>query len=651
MDCAQSMIQILFIPNSVKSWKFKIELFIAKKILNCKVSTIITIPAKYFQNEYYTELFTIINNDETLNYTFQFKIYKGIINHIYIDMNQNVMNFPSFEVIFFGLKYLPQKISYKNNDLKISDNNNNKYRKRFCIVNADPKQLEFLHEGAFEKYIFDSRMTYEIAIRFSEKNDYKCSCSLIKDAKLMNNSNDKKLLLSREEIQLLEEFNSNYLMLLENLSEIKDSKDTDLYKNTIEVASTSLQDLKNDFDIISKKNFYEYMSEPLKYLFDKDLLQFIHYYYFVSQFNSIYSRNNDIENFYGLLNSINRANQLEMEFYERIKYDINLKEDEKINLLITLSTIFIKLIISNNNINDVDYINIQNINQVNPYSQSINLITDIINNINEDSRLFEAFLYFNSGSIENYLEKNKEKTYYINNAFDEEVECKLEKYKTEYDISLLNVEQIKSHLKNLRPKLIIRIGVKGTFRAYYDQNTNIMVINEEEVLKQEISILNADFQDQEISKIYTIPITMEIFHEMMAHAKIRFLNKEEKSPRFFRDSRDNFKYKEILKSCKAENKIDRVPIPVPESGRVLEKFISENERIISDLKTPKKENIIFINYKYWIGPDFRELEDYILNNIQNNGNNSINDDKSNYDYYYNNDFDGCYIDRSYMKIK
>ena len=102
MDCAQSMIQILFIPNSVKSWKFKIELFIAKKILNCKVSTIITIPAKYFQNEYYTELFTIINNDETLNYTFQFKIYKGIINHIYIDMNQNVMNFPSFQVIFFG---------------------------------------------------------------------------------------------------------------------------------------------------------------------------------------------------------------------------------------------------------------------------------------------------------------------------------------------------------------------------------------------------------------------------------------------------------------------------------------------------------------------------------------------------------------------
>lgn len=650
MDCAQSVIQIFFIPNSVKSWKLKIELFIANIIIDCKVSNIITIPGKYFRNEYYTELFTISDYDETFKYVFQFKIYKGIINHIYLDMNQNKMNFPSFEVIFFGLKYLPQKIRYKNIELNYSDNNNNKYRKRFCIANADPKQLEFLNDGVFEKYDFDCGMTYQIIIRFAEKNNHICSCSLIKDAKLMNNHDDKKLLLSSEERALLEEFNTNYLMFLENLSQIKDSKDADLYNNTIQDTSNVLQDLKNDFDIISEKNFYEFMSDPLKYISDKDLLQFINYYYFVSEFNSIYSRNKDVENFYRLLNAINKANQLEKEFYKKIKCDKNLKEDEKINLLITLSTIFIKLIISNNNINEVDYINIKNTNKNNPYYQSFNLITDIINNINEDSRLFEAFLYFNSGSIENYLEKNKEETYYANNAFNEEVKCKLEKYKTEYDINLLNVEQIKSHLKILRPKLIIRIGVKGTFRAYYDQNTNIMVINEEEILKHEISILNIHFKDQEKSKIYTIPITMEIFHEMMAHAKLRLSNKEEKSPRFFRDSRDNFKYKETLRLCKTENKTDFVFIPVPESGRVLEKFISEDEKIIMDLKTPKKENIIFINYKYWIGPDFRALEDYVLNNIKNNENYSMNDDKSNYDYY-NNYFNGCYIDRSYMMIK
>ena len=58
---------------------------------------------------------------------------------------------------------------------------------------------------------------------------------------------------------------------------------------------------------------------------------------------------------------------------------------------------------------------------------------------------------FNSGSIENYLEKNKEGTFFINNAFKEEIKITLEKYKTEYGINLLNAEQIKSHLTILRP--------------------------------------------------------------------------------------------------------------------------------------------------------------------------------------------------------
>ena len=73
---------------------------------------------------------------------------------------------------------------------------------------------------------------------------------------------------------------------------------------------------------------------------------------------------------------------------------------------------------------------------------------------------------------------------------------------------------------------------------------------------------------------------------------------------------------------------------MPESGRVLEKFISEDERVILDLKTPKKENTILINYKYWVGTNFNDLENYILNGVKNNKNNSyaMNDDEFNCDY-------------------
>ena len=204
-----------------------------------------------------------------------------------------------------------------------------------------------------------------------------------------------------------------------------------------------LRNIKINFDLISEKDFFKYISELLKYINNKNLLKLVHYYYLSSQF--------DVEIIFRLLKIIKRANELEKEFYQKLIKDNYLGEDEKINLLITLSTIFIKLIKSNNYINDIDYINIENINKNNPYYQSINLITDIIKNLNEDSRLFEAFLSFNSGSIENYLEKNKEGTFYINNAFNEEIKITLEKYKTEYGINLLNVEQIKSHLTILRP--------------------------------------------------------------------------------------------------------------------------------------------------------------------------------------------------------
>ena len=179
-----------------------------------------------------------------------------------------------------------------------------------------------------------------------------------------------------------------------------------------------------------------------------------------------------------------------------------------------------------------------------------------------------------------------------------------------------------------------------------------MVINEEEVLKDELPILDIYFNAPEKSKTYIIPITMEILHEMMSHTKVSLLDKDEKSLRYFLDSRDNFEYKEIPKPRKTEDKKDFVFISMPESGRVLEKFISEDERVILDLKTPKNENTILINYKYWVGTNFNDLENYILNNIKNNKNNSyaMNDDEFNCDYY-NNNFNGCYIDRSYMMIK
>ena len=91
-----------------------------------------------------------------------------------------------------------------------------------------------------------------------------------------------------------------------------------------------------------------------------------------------------------------------------------------------------------------------------------------------------------------------------------------------------------------------------------------------------------------------------------------------------------------LKSNKKEK------IPIPESGKILEYFISDNPRIINILKTPVKENIKFIDYKYWIGKNFDNLENEILQreSEQNFVGTKMLFDESEEDY-----IDDCYIDR------
>ena len=50
--------------------------------------------------------------------------------------------------------------------------------------------------------------------------------------------------------------------------------------------------------------------------------------------------------------------------------------------------------------------NVEKINVSNSYKIAINFVKEIIENLNEDSRLFEIFLCLDSNVIENLLEKN-----------------------------------------------------------------------------------------------------------------------------------------------------------------------------------------------------------------------------------------------------
>ena len=168
-----------------------------------------------------------------------------------------------------------------------------------------------------------------------------------------------------------------------------------------------------------------------------------------------------------------------------------------------------------------------------------------------------------------------------------------------------------------------------------------MIINELLLFNQSISTMDYIYQKKD-SDAYVIPITMEILHELMSHAKVRLNDENEISPRNFRDSKSNFEYKNIKKNIELDSG-EYKNMPISESGRILEYFISENKQVINSLKTPSQKNIKFINYHYWVGPNFNELESEVLiNNDQNsNENTMLVDSFDNEDIY-----EGCYFDRS-----
>ena len=607
---------------------------------------------------YFIESFNIFNEYSELIYDFYMPIYKDIVNHIYYDTRNKQLS--TIELIIFGKNFIPLNLKYDSYDLDKLDSNNNRHRIRACLVNIDPYKIQYLNDINFKKKNFEFKnKSYQIIIRIPENsNKFQYSLSLIK-IKNLNNflySGDevKKINNNNIDINEIKKFCSDYNIFSSVLNEaityeyLKDYND----ENDLGL-SEDLQHLITLYENIKINDLYVYLFESNNFINTSSSLELIHYNYFLMEFKSIIN-NIASEN---LFKKFIEYNNFSLDNYEIEKYlyskllkdnQIN-KEEEKIKILQTCSDILVKTTLSKNKIINIDYIKIENLEKNspnNPYNKAIKLINDIIDNLNEDSRLFEAFLYFNSGTINNLLEKNEKKIKYnTSNNFGETIYSELEEYITEFGLSLLNLDQIKKHLKNLIPKLIIRVETNVKFRAFYDDKTNIMIINESTLFKESIENLNIFYKGN--SEKYVIPITMEIFHEMLSHGKIRYYDDEELTPRFYRDSKNNYEFKNISKICKTLDN-NYLSVPVPESGRILESFISENNYVIEHLKMPELDNIKFINYKYWISSNF----DYISNEILKNQNiDSSNSKKMNIDEIYIDDTEDCYINRIGKKYK
>ena len=264
-------IQFIFIGNTIP--KFIIKLSVTKIIHHFNQGNVINIPNEIFINDKYIESFDIFEEDTKKQiYNFRMSIYEKITNYIYYDTTKNGLS--SIEVIFFGKNNLPNQINYGGINLSEFNNNLNKYRKRICIANINPYDLEYLSDETFKQknFIF-KKDSYQIIIRFAHNNTIKYSVSNISfqnyiysddniytgenKESLKEKNSDENTWINKKEIESLEKFYSDYIIFLDNLHKNESLEEQDAHN----ILSNDLQCLNDNHNEIRNKKIFQYLQD------------------------------------------------------------------------------------------------------------------------------------------------------------------------------------------------------------------------------------------------------------------------------------------------------------------------------------------------------------------------------------------------------
>jgi hypothetical protein len=293
---------------------------------------------------------------------------------------------------------------------------------------------------------------------------------------------------------------------------------------------------------------------------------------------------------------------------------LNIDIIDKLLLIKCYNKLFLDSIMSKAELNFMNILVDENINENNSYKKAKNFVKEIISNLNEDSRLFEIFLYLDSNAIENLLEKNEVFSENFKDNYGRKKTIEYKKHPTEYGTNMSTVDEVKNHLCKLLPKYIVRTNTDMKFNASYDDKSKIMIINEKKLFNSDSELL---------------------------------INDHEGSTEEYRDSKCDYKRCNVLKKVD-----DQKEIKYPESGVVLENYISRNKKIIRWLKKVQRKTEEIkkvIDFKLWVDKDFTRLENMITDFINlsdepinvNNSQYSIYINKNDEDIFLSDDDDTC----------
>ena len=257
--------------------------------------------------------------------------------------------------------------------------------------------------------------------------------------------------------------------------------------------------------------------------------------------------------------------------------------------------------ITNKNESNVELKFVSHLDEFSPYLLAYKFNIEQIENLNEYTPLFQAYLQFNSFEAFNYI-------------FD----------KKSYTFSLEMNFMIKHRLLSAYENFFIVEKVSNRENAYLDDKTKITVINEVSIFNDNKKDINTIITDEDAQNC-AVPLVINFPHEKSGHFKFILKNDYQSSPIiYFKGIRTELEI--IIK----EGYING------ETGNIIENFICDDREIIKELST----HFIYgklLESKYFNGND-DELkravkEIYEMNAKKTNGNNQLKtlkkDEKSN----------------------
>ena len=490
-------IELYFFYNKKTINRFKFSFQSIPQIISkdCETITIPDSEFKYRKDKAQMKIQLYkYNSDNVIE--FNFNIYNGL-NFGYVNLDE--LYYHSFEIIFKNIENL-QIFGNKIKFIKL-DNMKNIDRKRLLLINYDLTQLKIngvnlnlMNVIQINCPIISS--SYQLSEIYFNENKY-----IVKPFEKEKEYNFETLIKNKDKYE-------NFSTELDSLSYIIDE---DTFKNDFNKLMKKYKDLPQ-YDYI----YFQKTTEHLNKIFDDNKIDYFTLFLNYFKFLYVFGNKDDYQN--NRTVCICYLREIE-NIFEDMKDNNNISMNEKIRALNALFFTNGKL----ENIDDLKKLNIKYYYSSKISNNSIldkvyKFLNNYIEEINEESIVYETLLYLNGG----YGFYNQEKVY-------------------TYDLT--NLDMVKEHLRGILPQILIFCYMENDEIALTTPEFNGIVINEYHLLKkynEQIGSLKIDYNKpiyfiKEITEYQANDIAMDItlylIHEMMGHKKNSLTEPGSKTPK------------------------------------------------------------------------------------------------------------------------